>query len=82
MCVPSIFRRARQQVDAHDANQVEKATEETGKEPYKHVPTHAASDALASVPPTWDHGSRARAAKQAQDGSGLVPSQGEVDSMF
>lgn len=53
MSVFSIIRRGRQQAKEHTQKQAETARNGDAKPAYKHVPTHAAADALAGAPPTW-----------------------------
>ncbi|KAI0396206.1 hypothetical protein F5Y17DRAFT_125684 [Xylariaceae sp. FL0594] len=53
MSVFSIIKRGREQAKEHTAKQAERVKEESAKLPYKHVPTHAAADALATAPAHW-----------------------------
>ncbi|OIW32425.1 hypothetical protein CONLIGDRAFT_269442 [Coniochaeta ligniaria NRRL 30616] len=50
MSVFSMIKRGRQAAKEHAAKQAEKQAAEAAKAPYKHVPRHAASDALSSGP--------------------------------
>ncbi|KAK8080673.1 hypothetical protein PG997_008491 [Apiospora hydei] len=45
----SIIKRGRQQAKDHSAKVAEKTKDEETKKPYKHVPTHAALDAMAAT---------------------------------
>ncbi|EGS21422.1 uncharacterized protein CTHT_0032800 [Thermochaetoides thermophila DSM 1495] len=52
----SLFDKIKRSLEAakkHQAQQAEKQNKESTAPPYKHVPTHAASDALLGGPPTW-----------------------------
>jgi len=58
MSIFSKLKNAKKAADQH--KQVTKATEETNVvTPYKHVPTHAAIDALSGAPSSWQHSDRA-----------------------
>lgn len=52
MSVFSIIRRGRQQAKEHSREQAERRRKEDSQPVYKHVPTHAAVDALVGAPPT------------------------------
>lgn len=52
MSVFSIIRRGRQQAKEHSREQAERKQREQSQPAYKHVPTHAAVDALVGAPPT------------------------------
>ncbi|KAI1210002.1 uncharacterized protein F4807DRAFT_81531 [Annulohypoxylon truncatum] len=64
MSVFSIIKRGRAQAKEHNAKQAEKAKEEAVKLPYRHVVTHAASDALSGAPSGWKHVDRPRIMEQ------------------
>ncbi|KAF4513249.1 hypothetical protein G6O67_000547 [Ophiocordyceps sinensis] len=53
MSIFSHIRKSRQQAKEHNAKLAEQEKEERKTVPYKHVPTHAATDAFASAPPSW-----------------------------
>lgn len=54
MSIFNSIRKSRQQAKDHMSKLAEqKKKEEDDKEPYRHVPTHAASDAFAAAPPAW-----------------------------
>lgn len=53
MSIFSHLRRSRQQAKEHTAKVAEQRRKEEDKIPYKHIPTHAAADAIASAPPSW-----------------------------
>lgn len=54
MSIFSNLRKSRRQAKEHSAKLAEqKKQEESDRIPYKHVPTHAASDAFACAPPSW-----------------------------
>jgi hypothetical protein len=50
MSVFSVFKRGRQAAKEHTAKQAEHKKQEETKAPYKHVPKHAAIDAMSSGP--------------------------------
>jgi hypothetical protein len=52
MSIFSSFRRAKEH-NAKVAEQKKKQQAEAPRQPYRHIPTHAASDAFASAPPSW-----------------------------
>lgn len=52
MSVFSLIRRGRQQAKEHSQKQAERRRKEDTQPAYKHVPTHAAADALVGAPPT------------------------------
>lgn len=52
MSVFSIIRRGRQQAKEHSREQAERRRKDATQPAYKHVPTHAAVDALVGGPPT------------------------------
>ncbi|KAH8601643.1 hypothetical protein B0O99DRAFT_648313 [Bisporella sp. PMI_857] len=47
------IRQAKQQAKEHKSKIAEKEEAAAAKPPYKHVPTHAAVDALSGAPSTW-----------------------------
>ncbi|KAI1093606.1 hypothetical protein F5B19DRAFT_113552 [Rostrohypoxylon terebratum] len=64
MSVFSLIKRGRAQAKEHNAKQAERAKEEAVKLPYRHVVTHAASDALSGAPSSWKHVDRQRIMEQ------------------
>lgn len=52
MSIFSSIRRAKEH-NAKVAEQKKKQQAEAPRQPYRHIPTHAASDAFASAPPSW-----------------------------
>ncbi|KAK2046551.1 hypothetical protein LZ31DRAFT_613562 [Colletotrichum somersetense] len=63
MSVFSLIKKSRQQAKEHKQKQAEKVVE-APKEPYKHVPTHAAFDALSGAPSSFKHEDRPRIMEQ------------------
>lgn len=53
MSIFSSLRKSRRHAKEHAAKVAEQKKLEENREPYKHVPTHAASDAFACAPPSW-----------------------------
>lgn len=53
MSIFSSIRKSRQQAKEHKSKLAEQNKKEETQEPYRHVPTHAATDAFASAPPSW-----------------------------
>jgi hypothetical protein len=72
MSVFSIIRRGRQQAKQHSAKQAEAKKKEEAKPPYKHVPTHAAIDALSGAPSSWREEDRPRILEQNRRRSALT----------
>ncbi|KAK7927049.1 hypothetical protein PG985_004047 [Apiospora marii] len=76
----SIIKKGRQQAKEHTAKVAEKTKEEEAKKPYRHVPTHAASDAMAGTPSIWKQEERPRILEQHRRrsamGTSLVHSKG------
>ena len=60
MSVFAKLRRSRQAAKEHQAKAAEQKKKEETKEPYRHVPTHAATDAISGAPPTWRADDRTR----------------------
>lgn len=60
MSVFSKIKRSRQQAKEHNQKEADKAKKEATHAPYRHVPTHAAIDALSGAPPSWKHDDRAK----------------------
>ncbi|KAI8635330.1 hypothetical protein F5Y19DRAFT_7513 [Xylariaceae sp. FL1651] len=74
MSVFSIIKRGRAQAKEHGAKQVEKVKDEAVKLPYKHVPTHAAIDAMATAPASWKHDDRPKILEQNRRRSAMASS--------
>lgn len=53
MTVFGALRKGRRAAKEHNARRAEKQKLEAEKPPYRHVPTHAAIDALTGAPPSW-----------------------------
>ncbi|KOS18061.1 hypothetical protein ESCO_003158 [Escovopsis weberi] len=60
MSIFSRISKSRQQAKEHNAKLAEQQKKEEAKQPYRHVPTHAAADAIASAPPGWRESDRIR----------------------
>lgn len=60
MAVFGALRRGRQAAKEHSAKQAEKQKQEQERPPYKHVPTHAAVDAMMGAPAGWRGDDRTR----------------------
>ncbi|KAI1322255.1 hypothetical protein F5Y16DRAFT_49578 [Xylariaceae sp. FL0255] len=74
MSVFSIIRRGRAQAKDQKSKQAEQQKEEAVKLPYKHVVTHAASDALATAPSSWKHDDRTKIIEQNKRRSAMIAS--------
>lgn len=74
MSVFSRIKRSRQQAKEHSQKQADKAKEEPPKEPYRHIPTHAAIDALSAAPPGWKQDDRPKIMEQNRRRSAMVTS--------
>lgn len=64
MSVFSMIRRGRQAAKEHSAKQAEREKAESAKTPYKHVPRHAAADALTTGPSGYREEDRPRIMEQ------------------
>lgn len=74
MSIFSSIKKSRQSAKSHNAKIAEqKKAEETAK-PYRHVPTHAASDAIASAPPSWREADKVRIVEQNRRRSAMAAS--------
>ncbi|KJZ79219.1 hypothetical protein HIM_01370 [Hirsutella minnesotensis 3608] len=74
MSIFSHIRKSRQQAKEHSAKLAEQEKKEQVKAPYKHVPTHAASDAFASAPPSWREVDRPRILEENRRRSAMAAS--------
>jgi hypothetical protein len=77
MSVFSKIKQSRKAAKEHKAQIVEKENHEGAmkKVPYKHVPTHAAVDALSGAPSSWKHEDRSKIKEHHQRRSQLVLSR-------
>ncbi|KAL1873141.1 hypothetical protein VTK73DRAFT_1052 [Phialemonium thermophilum] len=74
MSVFSLIRRGRQAAKEHSAKQAEKQKKEEEKPPYRHIPKHAAIDALNGGPPTWREADRPKILEQNRRRSAMTAS--------
>ncbi|KAK4236914.1 hypothetical protein C8A03DRAFT_35150 [Achaetomium macrosporum] len=74
MSVFSMIKRGRQAAKEHRAEQAKKEREEAQKPPYKHIPKHAAIDALSGGPAGWREGDRRRIVEQNKRRSAMTTS--------
>ncbi|KAG6038389.1 hypothetical protein E4U41_004229 [Claviceps citrina] len=74
MSIFSSLRRSRQQAKEHNAKLAEQKKKEAAQIPYKHVPTHAATDAFASAPPSWREADRPRIVEENRRRSAMAAS--------
>jgi hypothetical protein len=70
----SMIKRGRQAAKEHRAEQAKKEKEESQKPPYKHVPKHAAIDAMSGGPGGWRENDRARIVEQNRRRSAMTAS--------
>ncbi|KAK3307107.1 uncharacterized protein B0T15DRAFT_164983 [Chaetomium strumarium] len=74
MSVFSMIKRGRQAAKEHRAEQAKKEREEAQKAPYKHIPRHAAIDALSGGPAGWKENDRRRIVEQNKRRSAMTTS--------
>ncbi|KXX80259.1 hypothetical protein MMYC01_203600 [Madurella mycetomatis] len=74
MSVFSMIKRGRQAAKEHRAEQAEKEKKEAAKPPYKHIPKHAAIDALSGGPAGWREHDRQRIVEQNRRRSAMTAS--------
>ncbi|KAL6836084.1 hypothetical protein J3E69DRAFT_12448 [Trichoderma sp. SZMC 28015] len=74
MSIFSRMRKSRQQAKEHNAKLAEQEKKEVEKTPYKHIPTHAATDAIASAPPSWREDDRQKIQEQNRRRSAMAAS--------
>ncbi|KAL7947881.1 hypothetical protein V8C42DRAFT_268311 [Trichoderma barbatum] len=74
MSIFSRMKKSRQQAKEHNAKLAEQEKKEVEKTPYRHVPTHAASDAIASAPPSWREADRQKIQEQNRRRSAMAAS--------
>jgi hypothetical protein len=60
MSIFSSIRKSRQSAKEHNAKVAEQKKKESETTAYRHVPTHAATDAITSAPPSWREADRAK----------------------
>ena len=60
MSIFSIIRKGRQAAKEHNTKTAEQQKKDEVKVPYRHVPTHAAVDALSGAPSSWKEADRPR----------------------
>ncbi|KAL8371929.1 hypothetical protein RB595_001639 [Gaeumannomyces hyphopodioides] len=72
MSVFGLIKKGRQAAKEHKATVVEKQKAEAAKPAYKHVPTHAAVDALASAPSGWRQEDQPRIVEQNRRRSAMA----------
>lgn len=68
------MRKSHQQAKEHNAKVAQQEKEEGEKVPYRHVPTHAATDAIASAPPSWRDADRQKIKEQHRRRSAMAAS--------
>ncbi|KAK9771290.1 hypothetical protein SCAR479_12023 [Seiridium cardinale] len=81
MSVLSIMKKGRQQAKEQTVKESEKDKNEQAKVTYKHVPTHAAVDALSGAPSSWQQDYRSRIREQNERRNSLVASERNSKSM-
>lgn len=74
MAFLSIIRRGREQAKEQKAKDAAKAKEDPPKAPYKHVPKHAAIDAMSSAPSSCKEFDRAKIIEQHRRRSAMAAS--------
>src|SRR5258708_1094987 len=72
MSVLSLIQRGRQAAKQHTAEQAEQKKKEAVKVPYKHVVTHAATDAMSGAPQTWRQDDRPKIIEQNRRRSAMA----------
>lgn len=72
MSVFSMIRRGRQAAKEHKTKQAEKQKLEEAKVPYRHIPKHAAIDALSGGPATWRETDRPKILEQNRRRSAMT----------
>lgn len=76
MSIFSSIKKSRQSAKSHSAKLAEqkKKEDDAAASKYRHVPTHAASDAFASAPPSWRDADRERIVEQNRRRSAMTAS--------
>lgn len=72
MSVFSRIKRGRQAAKEHNAKQAELQKKEEEKTPYRHIPSHAAIDALSGGPATWRETDRPKILEQNRRRSAMT----------
>ncbi|KAK4103729.1 hypothetical protein N658DRAFT_420878 [Parathielavia hyrcaniae] len=70
----SMIKRGRQAAKEHKAELAKKQQEESQKAPYKHIPRHAAIDAMSGGPAGWRENDRVRIVEQNRRRSAMTAS--------
>ncbi len=78
MSVLSIIRRGRQQAKEQNKKKLEEQEKETKRPAYRHIPTHAAADALYGAPSTWRDDDRIRIMEQNKIRQSMTTSGGNI----
>lgn len=81
MSIFSRLRKSRQQAKEHNAKLAQQEKEEETKTPYRHVPKHAATDAIASAPPSWREDDRQKIQEQNRRRSAMAASSSHSMNM-
>ncbi|KAI1381729.1 hypothetical protein F4677DRAFT_1880 [Hypoxylon crocopeplum] len=81
MSVFSLIKRGREQAKEHNAKKAERDREESVKLPYRHVVTHAATDALSGAPSSWKHADRPRIMEQNKRRTAMAASETNMAGM-
>ncbi|KAH8173348.1 hypothetical protein LIA77_07603 [Sarocladium implicatum] len=74
MSIFSSIKKSRQSAKSHNAKLAEQKKIEESATPYRHVPTHAASDAFASAPPSWRDADKERIVEENRRRSAMAAS--------
>ena len=69
-----MMKRSRQAAKDHKADQAQKEKSEAAKAPYKHIPKHAATDAMSGGPAGWRENDRQRIVEQNRRRSAMTAS--------
>ncbi|UKZ60788.1 uncharacterized protein TrAtP1_002059 [Trichoderma atroviride] len=81
MSIFSRLKKSRQQAKEHNAKLAQQEKEEETKTPYRHVPKHAAADAIASAPPSWREDDRQKIQEQNRRRSAMAASSSHSMNM-
>lgn len=82
MSIFSRLKKSRQQAKEHNAKlATQEKKEDEVKTPYKHVPKHAAADAIASAPPSWREDDRQKIQEQNRRRSAMAASSQSMNMM-
>ncbi|RYO87241.1 hypothetical protein DL766_008515 [Monosporascus sp. MC13-8B] len=80
MALFSVIKRGREQAKEQKAKDSAKAKEDVPKAPYKHVPTHAAVDAMSGAPNTFKDIDRAKILEQHRRRSAIAANSASLRS--